>query len=52
MNQWLQDKGNRACIAEFIDAVRTGSGSPIPFEQLMEVSRATIQLAADAQAVI
>ena len=52
MNLWRQDKGNRACIGRFINAVRTGAASPIPFEQLMEVSRVTIQLAADAQAVI
>jgi predicted dehydrogenase len=49
MNLWRQDKGNRACIAQFVDAVRTGAVSPIPFEQLAEVSRVTIQLAADAQ---
>jgi predicted dehydrogenase/threonine dehydrogenase-like Zn-dependent dehydrogenase len=52
MNLWRQDKGNRACIVQFIDAVRTGADSPIPFEQLMEVTRVTIQLAADAQAVM
>lgn len=52
MNLWRQDKGNRACIVQFIDAVRTGAASPIPFEQLAEVSRATIQLAADAEAVV
>lgn len=51
MNLWRQDKGNRACIAQFVDAVRRGAASPIPFEQLMEVSRVTIQLAADAQGV-
>jgi hypothetical protein len=52
MNLWRQDKGNRACIGQFMDAMRTGAVSPIPFEQLAEVSRVTIQVAADAQAAV
>ncbi|MBW7881847.1 MAG: bi-domain-containing oxidoreductase [Caldilineaceae bacterium] len=41
MNLWRQDKGNAACMAAFVEAVRTGSPSPIPFGELVEVTRAT-----------
>ena len=46
MNLWRQDKGQTACAAAFLDAVREGKSSPIPFDELVEVSRVTIQLAA------
>ncbi len=39
MNLWRQDKGNAACVAAFVDAVRAGKPSPIPFDQLIEVTR-------------
>ena len=42
MNLWRQDKGQRACAAAFIEAVRLNGASPIPFEEIVEVSRATI----------
>jgi predicted dehydrogenase/threonine dehydrogenase-like Zn-dependent dehydrogenase len=41
MNLWRQDKGNAACMAAFVDAVRAGSGAPIPFGELVEVTQAT-----------
>ena len=41
-----QDKGNRACVAAFVDAIAEGRGSPIPFDELVEVQQATLQLAA------
>ena len=44
MNLWRQDKGQKACAAAFLQALRQG-GSPIPFDQIVEVSRVTIQLA-------
>jgi len=40
-----QDKGQAACISAFIDAVRTGRASPIPLDELLEVSRVSIRLA-------
>ena len=46
MNLWSQDKGQKACAAAFVQAVANSGASPIPFEELMEVGRATI-LAAD-----
>lgn len=39
MNLWRQDKGQAACAAAFVDAVRLGRPSPIPFEELVEVTR-------------
>lgn len=48
IRQWRQDKGHRACARAFIDAIRTGSASPIPFEELVEVSEWTIRIAEEA----
>lgn len=45
MNLWRQDKGQRACTEEFVHAVRHGTSSPIPFEELVEVSRVCIEAA-------
>jgi predicted dehydrogenase len=45
MNLWQQDKGQRACAAAFLDAIRTGAPSPIPFDEIVEVTRTTIALA-------
>jgi len=41
---WRQDKGQRALVAAFLDAVRSGGESPIPFAELIEVSRVVIAL--------
>lgn len=45
MNLMRQDKGQKYCTASFTDAIKNGPPSPIPFEELMEVSRITIELA-------
>lgn len=45
MNLWRQDKGQNACASAFIDAIRGGKESPIPFDELLEVSRVTIEVA-------
>jgi len=44
MNLWRQDKGQKACVRAFVDAVRNGAGAPIPLEELLEVARVTIAL--------
>lgn len=44
MNLWLQDKGQKACAAAFLHALDQGSEAPIPFDQLMEVGRVTIEV--------
>jgi predicted dehydrogenase/threonine dehydrogenase-like Zn-dependent dehydrogenase len=45
MNLWRQDKGQKACAQAFVDAVRGGGAAPIPFEEILEVSRVTVSLA-------
>lgn len=42
---WRQDKGNQAAVGAFLQAVKTGGPAPIPFEELLEVSRAVIEIA-------
>ena len=41
---WRQDKGNDACVAGFLAALRTGGESPIPEDELFEVGRATFDV--------
>ncbi len=36
---WTQDKGNRAAVAAFANAIRNSGVSPTPFEELIEVTR-------------
>ena len=45
MNLWRQDKGQRACAAAFLAAVAAGGPSPIPVDELLEVSRVAIDVA-------
>jgi len=45
MNLSRQDKGQKNCTAAFIEAVRQGTPAPIPFDELLEVSRVTVELA-------
>ncbi|MEW6258730.1 MAG: bi-domain-containing oxidoreductase [Thermodesulfobacteriota bacterium] len=42
---WRQDKGQAACAAAFVEAVREGKEGPIPLTELIEVSRIVIDLA-------
>jgi predicted dehydrogenase/threonine dehydrogenase-like Zn-dependent dehydrogenase len=44
MNLWRQDKGQRACAAAFVEAVRGGKPAPIPLDELLEVSRVSIEI--------
>jgi predicted dehydrogenase/threonine dehydrogenase-like Zn-dependent dehydrogenase len=41
---WRQDKGQRACAQAVITAVRDGGAAPIPFAELLEVSRCSIEI--------
>jgi predicted dehydrogenase/threonine dehydrogenase-like Zn-dependent dehydrogenase len=45
MRLWRQDKGQRACVAAFARGVEQGGPAPIPLEEILEVSRVTIELA-------
>lgn len=42
---WRQDKGNAACVAAFMQAVREERAAPIAFAEIMEVSRLSIDVA-------
>ncbi|WP_427183810.1 bi-domain-containing oxidoreductase [Bordetella bronchialis] len=44
-NLWRQNKGQEACVQAFVDAIRDGGDAPIPLDELMEVSRVTIDIA-------
>ncbi|MFC4313373.1 bi-domain-containing oxidoreductase [Steroidobacter flavus] len=44
MNLWRQDKGQQQCAAAFVRALESGAPAPIPFEELLEVSRVSIEL--------
>ena len=43
MNLWRQDKGQTMCAKAFTDAVRSGAPAPIPLDEVLEVSRASIE---------
>lgn len=45
LNLWRQDKGQKACAAAFVQALEQGGVSPIPIDELFEVSRVSIELA-------
>lgn len=42
---FVQDKGQKALVAAFVEAVRAGGNSPIAFDEIVEVSLATMQVA-------
>ena len=44
-NLFRQDKGQKACAKAFVEAINQGSNSPIPIDEVIEVSRITIELA-------
>jgi predicted dehydrogenase len=45
MNLWRQDKGQKACAAAFVQAVAGCGPAPIPFDEIVEVARVTIEVA-------
>lgn len=45
MNLWRQDKGQDACAQAFINALLKNDKAPIPIEEILEVSRISIELA-------
>ncbi len=44
-NLWRQDKGQDACTKEFVKAIKGGYKSPISFDEILEVSRTSIEIA-------
>ncbi len=49
LNLWRQDKGQAACAAAFVQAIQSGGPAPIPMEEVVEVGRVTIDIAASQQ---
>jgi predicted dehydrogenase/threonine dehydrogenase-like Zn-dependent dehydrogenase len=45
MKLFKQDKGQRACAKAFIDSIKNGEPSPIPYDEVMESSRVSIEVA-------
>jgi hypothetical protein len=45
-----QDKGHAAFLKAFVDSIRQGAPSPIPADEIFEVSRWSARLAALAAA--
>jgi predicted dehydrogenase len=44
MHLWRQDKGQVACAGAFVGAVRQDQPAPIPLDEILEVSRVSIEL--------
>ena len=42
---WKQDKGQNHCIKQFVESIQQGLPSPIPIEEIFEVSKVTIDVA-------
>lgn len=40
-----QDKGQEACAAAFVEAIQQGKPTPIPVDEIFEVSRVSVQVA-------
>ena len=43
MRLYRQDKGNAECVKQFINGIISGS-SPIPLEEILEVSKVTLDI--------
>jgi predicted dehydrogenase/threonine dehydrogenase-like Zn-dependent dehydrogenase len=46
---WRQDKGQYACAAATVRAIKAGGESPIPLDEILEVSRTTIAVSEAAR---
>jgi predicted dehydrogenase len=46
---WRQDKGQSACVAAVVEAIKAGNEPPIPLEEILEVSRAAIAVSEAAR---
>lgn len=49
MNLWRQDKGQAACAAAFVEAVKNATPAPISLDDVLEVGRVSIELQEDLQ---
>jgi len=44
MNLWRQNKGQEACAMAFVDAFKGGQASPIPLDEIIEISKVSIEI--------
>lgn len=44
MNLWRQDKGAQQCVDAFVAAVRGEQAAPVPLDEVIEVSRVSIEV--------
>ena len=44
INLWKQDKGHDECVQQFVESINSGETSPIPLEEIFEVSKAAIEI--------
>ena len=47
MNQWQQDKGKIECTKYFLNAIKGKTTLPIPIEEIFEIAKVSIEIAAD-----
>jgi predicted dehydrogenase len=45
MSLWRHNKGQEACVAAFLDTIKLGKPAPIAFDELIKVSRVSIEIA-------
>ena len=45
MRSWRQDKGQRSCVKAFLNSITSDKKSPIPINELFEISRTIIEIA-------
>ena len=43
-NLWSQDKGQNLCVKKFVDSINSGDESPIPLDEILEVSKTIIKI--------
>ena len=43
-NLWIQDKGQDLCVQKFVESIKSGSEAPIPLDEIIEVSKAIIEI--------
>jgi predicted dehydrogenase len=47
MNLFSQNKGHEEEVKQFIDSIKDGKSAPIPFEEIVETTRVSLNLASD-----
>lgn len=40
-----QDKGQKACATAFVESIRAGTPAPIPYDEIIEVARVSVEIA-------